>query len=124
LGAFLVEETNYAISWENAKRRAEKHEQSTLLNITFGCQEVFAQKNAGTGNVITAFYGARLAASVLGNVNVQMTCPDAVKEQTSLILPWLMESFPVRGGASHVVSDQSEVVVTTSAGIRGSATRF
>jgi hypothetical protein len=100
------------------KTQNKNHEQPTLLNITFGCQEVFAQ--AGTGNVITAFYGARLAASVLGNVNVQMTCPDAVKEQTSLILPWLMGSFPVRGGASHVVSDPRDVVMTSSGGIRGS----
>jgi hypothetical protein len=80
------------------------HEQpTTLLNITFDCQEVFRKSNAGTGNFIAAFYALRLAASVFGNVNVQMSCRDAVKEQTSLILPWLMGSFPARGGASHVV---------------------
>jgi hypothetical protein len=49
-----------------------------------------------------------------------MTWSDAVKEQTSLILPWLMGRFPVRGGASHVVSDQRDVVMTSSGGIRGS----
>jgi hypothetical protein len=98
---------------DTMQERNETHKRPTLLNITFGCQEVFTW-SAGTGNFITAFYGVRLTASVFGNVNVQMSCPDAVKKQTNLILPWLMGSFPVRGGASHVVWDQSDT------GIRGS----
>jgi hypothetical protein len=84
-----------------------------ILNITFGCHDLFSKSGGGTGNWIAALLVVRLAASVLGDVNVQMTCPDAVKEQTSLIIPWLMGSFPSRGGASRLVSDQSR-------GIRGS----
>jgi hypothetical protein len=79
-----------------------------ILNITFGCHDLFSLSGAGTGNWISAILAFRLAASVLGDANVQMTCPDAVKEQTSLIIPWLMGSFPSRGGASRLVSDQSE----------------
>jgi hypothetical protein len=104
---------------EKMQERNETQRQ-TLLNITFGCQELFTKSISGTGNWISAIYALRLAASVLGDVDVQMTCTDAVNEQTSLILPWLMGSFPVRGGASHVVSDQRDVDTTSSGGIRGS----
>jgi hypothetical protein len=105
---------------ETMQRRKKTHGRPTHLNITFGCQDVFSNIGSGAGKFLSAFYGVRLAASVLGDVSVQMTCPDAVKEQTSLILPWLMGSFPFRGGASHVVADQRDVVMTSSGGIRGS----
>jgi hypothetical protein len=94
---------------DTMEARNETHERPTLLNITFGCQDLFSKNGFGTGNFISAFYGLRLAATVLGDVSVQMTCPDAVQEQTSLILPWLMGSFPLSDG-----------VKTNSGGIRGS----
>jgi hypothetical protein len=89
------------------KEELNANERPTLLIITFGCHDIFSVSGgAGTGNWILAFYALRLAASVLGDVNVQMTCPDAIQEQTSLVLPWLMGDFPARGGASRVVSDR------------------
>jgi hypothetical protein len=105
---------------ETMQRTTKTHERPTLLNITFACQDLFSKGGLGAGNWISAFYGVRLAASVLGDINVQMTCPDAVKEQTSLILPWLMGRFPVRGGASYVASDQRDVFMTSGGGIRSS----
>jgi hypothetical protein len=97
---------------ETMQGRNENHERPTLLNITFGCQDLFSKSGLGSGNFISAFYGARLAARVLGDVDVQMTCPDAEKEQTSLIIPWLMGNFP--RGASHLVSDQQRALASTS----------
>ena len=85
--------------------RNETHIRPTLLRITFGCEELFRTSGCGTGNFISAFYGLRLAARTLQDVDVVLECPDAVQEQTNLILPWLMGSF--HGGASQLVSDQA-----------------
>jgi hypothetical protein len=98
---------------EKMQERNES-QRPTLLKITFGCHDLFSLSGGGTGNWISAFLIVRLAASVLGDVNVEMTCPDAVKEQTNLIIPWLMGSFPARGGASHVVSDKSESTISNA----------
>jgi hypothetical protein len=104
---------------DTMEARNETHERLTLLNITFGCQDLFSKSGLGTGNFISAFYGLRLAATVLGDVKVQMTCPDAVQQQTSLILPWLMGSFPI--SASRGVSGQrNDSGMANSGGIRGS----
>jgi hypothetical protein len=65
-----------------------------LVKITFGCQDVFAKSILGTGNWTSAFYALRLAALLLGDVNVQMTCRDAVKKQTkSHSLPGSWKAF-------------------------------
>jgi hypothetical protein len=104
---------NYFCDTMEARNGTHHKQRPTLLNITFGCQDLFSKSGLGTGNFISAFYGLRLAASVFGDVNVQMTCPDAVQEQTSLILPWLMGSFPL--------SASRDSVKTSSGGIRGSS---
>jgi len=84
--------------------RNETDIRPTLLRITFGCEELFSKSALGTGNFISGFYGLRLAARTYQDVDVVLECPDAVQEQTNLILPWLMGSFP--GGASQLASDQ------------------
>ena len=76
----------------------------TLLRITFDCKDLFSKSGAGTGNFISAFYGLRLAARTYQDVDVVLECPDAVQEQTNLIILWLMGSFP--GGASPLMLDQ------------------
>jgi hypothetical protein len=108
---------NYFCDTMEARNETHHKQRPTLLNITFGCQDLFSKSGLGTGNFISAFYGLRLAASVYGDVNVQMSCPDAVQEQTSLILPWLMGSFPIT--ASRDVLDQTDVKAI--GGIRGSS---
>jgi hypothetical protein len=104
---------NYFCDTMEARNETHHKQRPTLLNITFGCQDLFSKSGLGTGNFISAFYGLRLAASIFGDVNVKMTCPDAVQEQTSLILPWLMGSFPL--------SASRDGVKPNSGGIRGSS---
>lgn len=66
----------------------------TRINLQFDCQELFARSELGTGNYISAFYGLRLAAAAMGNVDVSITCPDAAATRHDLILPWMMGWFP------------------------------
>lgn len=66
------------------------------VNISFGCQEFFDKGLSGTGNVIWAFYGLRLASQVYENVDIHISCPDAEATKKDLILPWVMGWFPPR----------------------------
>jgi hypothetical protein len=66
----------------------------TSITLNFECQELFATSALGSGNFISAFYGLRLAAAAMGNVDVSITCADAVDTRHDLILPWMMGFFP------------------------------
>ena len=66
----------------------------TRVSLEFNCQELFLRSALGTGNYISAFYGLRLAAGAMGNVDVSITCDDAVETKHELILPWMMGWFP------------------------------
>lgn len=68
--------------------------QALLINITFNCHDVFLKSESGTGNFLSAFYGLRLVAATLGKVAVFTHCDDAHEQQSSLILPWVLGSFP------------------------------
>ena len=72
-----------------------------LLNVTFGCHDLFYNSGLGSGNYLAGFYALRLAATVLGNVDVAFHCPDAPNERTDLILPWLTGYFAVNGASSQ-----------------------
>jgi hypothetical protein len=67
-----------------------------LYNISFSCDENFRASGYGTGNVISALYGLRLAAQVYDNVELHFTCDDAETTKESLVLPWLTGYFSPR----------------------------
>lgn len=66
---------------------------TTLINITFGCGELFRGSGLGTGNYIAGFYAIRLAAQAIGKIDVSLHCEDFAQERGSLILPWLTGRF-------------------------------
>jgi len=74
-----------------------------LLNITFGCNELFYNSGLGSGNFLAGFYAIRLAAKVISSsslyaksppIDVSITCPDAQVEKANLLLPWITGYFP------------------------------
>ena len=87
-----------------------------LLNITFGCHDVFTNAGAGSENFMVGFYAIRLAAAaanananVNANVNanantgnhqptttmdVLIDCFDAWEQRHQLLLPWMTGWFP------------------------------
>lgn len=73
-------------------RNAEQ--QRILVNVTFHCMDLFEHSGMGTGNYITSFYGLRMAAHAVGNVDVSIQCTDAQATQASLVIPWLTGYFP------------------------------
>lgn len=75
----------------------------TIINVSFSCSDLFEDSNFGSGNWATAFYAMRLAAKVLGDVDIHMTCPDANESKAKLILPWIMGKFP----SSDTVSEET-----------------
>jgi hypothetical protein len=66
----------------------------TLVNITMNCQDMFRSSGLGTGNHMQAFYGLRMAAATMGNVDVRIACHDADATKGDLILPWMMGYSP------------------------------
>ena len=70
-----------------------------VVNVTFSCRELFEDGHLGTGNFLAFFYGLRLSAHVLGNIDLHLACHDAEATQRELILPWTMGYFP--GRLSH-----------------------
>ncbi|GAX16461.1 hypothetical protein FisN_19Lh039 [Fistulifera solaris] len=72
-------------------------------SLQLECQKLFYQNSWGTGNVLQAFYGLRLAARVLGNIEVRIRCKDAEKTKSDLVLPWMAGAFVPRA----VVETQS-----------------
>jgi hypothetical protein len=66
------------------------------MEISFGCQELYAQSGYGTGNYISLIYGLRLATAVHENVGLDFTCHDADATKASLIIPWLTGWYPPR----------------------------
>lgn len=59
-----------------------------VLHIHFGCHELFLKSKFGSGNFIQAIYMMRQAAQQLGNIDIRMSCHDAVAAQADLLLPW------------------------------------
>jgi hypothetical protein len=79
-----------------ARMDASDPQHLVTLNITVGCHELYKKSFLGTGNYIELLYGIRMAAHVLGNVDVYLSCSDAAETKNDLILPWLMGWFPPR----------------------------
>jgi hypothetical protein len=74
--------------------------QPLTMEISFGCQELYAQSGYGTGNYISLIYGLRLATAVHENVGLNFTCHDADATKASLIVPWLTGWYPPRSQTS------------------------
>jgi hypothetical protein len=89
-----------------------------LLNVTFGCHELFYRSGLGSGNYLAGLYAIRLAAQALSLssstedrnesnrriiLDVRISCPDADQEKANLILPWLTGFFrsPDDGGGEN-----------------------
>jgi len=85
-----------------------KESESGLLNVQFGCNDLFTQKGQGlgTGNIIAGIYTIRLAAKVK-KIHVNITCHDAEQEKANLVTPWLAGFFP----ASQHESDRITVTM-------------
>ena len=77
---------------------------------------MFQNSLAGTGNYLNSFYNFRLAARVLGNVDVLITCPDAEQQKKNLILPWVMGLFRESTARSSELPTKEERHVTNSTG--------
>ena len=69
-------------------------------SLQLECRKMFYQNSWGTGNVLQAFYGIRLAARVLGNVEVRIRCKDARETKSDLILPWMAGAFSAKSLAA------------------------
>ena len=67
-----------------------------LINVTFGCMDMYENWKLGTGNYILLFYGVRVIAQIYGDVDVSFTCMDADETKNSLVTPWLVGMFPGR----------------------------
>jgi hypothetical protein len=74
--------------------RSETKQGPILLNISFGCDDLFRQSHLGSGNFLTGLYGLRIAARALGNADLLITCPDAIDQKSQLLLPHVMGFFP------------------------------
>jgi hypothetical protein len=73
---------------------SSKNEYNTMINVSFSCQKLYDHGSYGSGNFMMAFYTLRLFAQQIGNIDVSITCSDAIDTKSSLILPWIMGSFP------------------------------
>ena len=65
-----------------------------MLNVSFGCREIYETMNLGSGNLLVGFYAMRLAALSRGNLSISISCPDASDEMSSLVLPWITGFYP------------------------------
>ncbi|GAX17309.1 hypothetical protein FisN_10Lu173 [Fistulifera solaris] len=64
------------------------------MSFRMHCEDLFVNNIYGTGNVLLMLYNIRLIARLLGNVSIQMECVDAMETRSSLVIPWIMGSFP------------------------------
>ena len=92
------------------QKKQEEHPTIITVNITFGCHDLFQNGHVGTGNYMAFFYGIRFSARVLGNVELYLTCHDAVSTRHTLILPWLTGYFP----ATTLSSTTTTTTTTTT----------
>ena len=74
--------------------RSTTEKKPAVVQVTFGCRDLFLESWFGTGNFIMAFYILHSTALAIGDVNVSITCHDAFQERGTLILPWLTGWFP------------------------------
>jgi hypothetical protein len=83
---------------QNKTRDTLPHPPSSPIqySLQLECQKLFYQNSWGTGNVLQAFYGLRLAARVLGNIEVRIRCKDAAITKSDLVLPWIAGAFVPR----------------------------
>ena len=64
--------------------------------LELNCNKMFYQHWMGTGNLLQVVYGLRLAARVLGNIEVRIQCSDAEETKSDLLLPWMMGVFSTK----------------------------
>ena len=105
------------LSDEKQRRRREQQHvlddakpPSVLVNMTFGCREMFETHEVGTGNWIWLFYAMRLAARAHGNVDFNAKCADEDAERTreQLVIPWIIGHFgPDNEGSVAAEQDES-----------------
>ena len=69
-------------------RLFELHPQRPLLlNVSFGCNQLFRDSGFGTGNFITGLYGLRVTARVY-EADLMVSCDDAIATSSNLVLPY------------------------------------
>ncbi len=93
----MVKLLYHALRKGNVLCRDVKHHRNASLVVyrfELNCADMYEHQHMGTGNILQALYGVRLAARVLGNIPVRMQCSDAQEKQSQLILPWIMGVFP------------------------------
>jgi hypothetical protein len=96
IAAYYNGKNRFCETIDSARRQARDDSLPILFNISFSCDENFRQCAFGTGNVISALYGLRLAAQVYDKVELHVTCTDAETTKDSLVLPWLMGYYSPR----------------------------
>ena len=97
--------------WMSEEEEEDDHNESSriLVNVTFGCQDMFEHSGMGTGNFMLTFYALRLMAHTIGHIDVSIHCHDAEQTKKALILPWMTGFFPA---VEHVVPLQSRTKPT------------
>jgi hypothetical protein len=96
----MVEEKMISIRGKNTtndsktRKRLQQPTTPLLVHVTFNCEALFSKDLIGTGNYLLMFYGIRLAARIIGNINVLITCADAEDQKSHLIIPWVTGWFP------------------------------
>ena len=98
---------NHAISkWWKGNYLCEQLNGTTtapvLLNVTFGCDDLFRNGKVGTGNFVSLFYALKATARARGNMQVHLQCTDALATKDSLILPWLMGQYDYDDSQHHI----------------------
>lgn len=98
------------------KRRTpeEFNAQSRLVNVTFGCHQIYRSSWYGTGNFISTFYVLRMVAHALGQTDVVLQCVDAEEQKKHLVLPWLMGIFPRLQPGDPDLDDQPSIDLVCS----------
>lgn len=79
---------------------------SGVYSLQLECGKLFYQNSWGTGNVLQALYGIRLAARVLGQVQIKIRCKDSTTTttQSELVVPWMAGNFAPRSSGALLPS--------------------
>lgn len=66
------------------------------VSYQLNCEGLYYGDVGGTGNWLLFLYGIRQVAHLLGQVQLEIKCSDAVKNRRHLILPWIMGTWAAR----------------------------
>lgn len=77
-------------------KRKKPSQQMMRVRYRLNCQDLYDHSGMGTGNWLAFLYGVRQVAWLLGQLELEMVCTDAVESQQTLILPWVMGTWGAR----------------------------